>query len=60
MASIKEKVDSLMQQLQEKVDTYNQASELLAKTKEEIIALQGALNALQELQEEETAETEAE
>jgi len=60
MAPIKEKVDSLMQQLQEKVDTYNQASELLAKTKEEIISLQGALNALQELQEEEAAETEAE
>ena len=46
-----------MAELQQAVDTYNQTSETLMQTKEKIISLQGALQALQELQKaEETAE----
>jgi hypothetical protein len=51
MSTIQEKVDSLMTDLQQAVDVYNQASETLAQTKEKIISLQGALQALKELQE---------
>ena len=57
MGTIQTKVDSLMAELQQAVDTYNQTSETLMQTKEKIISLQGALQALQELQKaEETAE----
>jgi peptidoglycan hydrolase CwlO-like protein len=50
MSALTEKVDALMTELQTKVDEYNQLGAALEKTKEEIIALQGALNALKEVQ----------
>jgi hypothetical protein len=50
MSALTEKVDALMTELQTKVDEYNQFGVALEKTKEEIISLQGALNALKEVQ----------
>ena len=50
MSALTEKVDVLMAELQTKVDEYNQFGVALEKTKEEIISLQGALNALKEVQ----------
>jgi hypothetical protein len=50
MSALTEKVDALMAELQTKVDEYNQFGVALEKTKEEIISLQGALNALKEVQ----------
>jgi len=50
MSVLTEKVDALMAELQTKVDEYNQFGAALEKTKEEIISLQGALNALKEVQ----------
>ena len=50
MSALTEKVDALMADLQTKVEEYNQLGAALEKTKEEIIALQGALNALKEVQ----------
>ena len=44
-----------MVDLQGKINTYNETAATLEKTKEEIIALQGAINALKELQSEEVA-----
>jgi peptidoglycan hydrolase CwlO-like protein len=48
MTAIDAKVDSLMANLQEKINTYNETVVALEKTKEEIISLQGAINALKE------------
>lgn len=50
MSVLTEKVDALMADLQTKVEEYNQLGAALERTKEEIIALQGALNALKEVQ----------
>jgi len=55
MTAIASKVESLMADLQGKINTYNETAATLEKTKEEIIALQGAINALKELQSEEVA-----
>ena len=55
MTTIASKVESLMVDLQGKINTYNETAATLEKTKEEIIALQGAINALKELQSEEVA-----
>ena len=46
-----------MASLQEKINTYNETTAALEKTKEEIIALQGAINAIKELQAEEEGST---
>ena len=56
MSALTEKVDALMAELQTKVEEYNQFGAALEKTKEEIIALQGALNALKEVQAAEAGE----
>jgi hypothetical protein len=56
MSVLTEKVDALMAELQTKVEEYNQLGVSLEKTKEEIIALQGALNALKEVQAAEAGE----
>jgi len=58
MASIQEKIDSLYKELEEVVEQHNQALQVQNAAKEKAIALQGALNALKELQEEEPAEAE--
>jgi len=50
MSVLTEKVDALMADLQTKVEEYNQLGASLEKTKEDIIAIQGALNALKEVQ----------
>jgi hypothetical protein len=50
MSVLTKKVDALMADLQTKVEEYNQIGAALEKTKEEIISLQGALNALKEVQ----------
>lgn len=50
MSVLTKKVDALMADLQTKVEEYNQIGATLEKTKEEIISLQGALNALKEVQ----------
>ena len=50
MSALTEKVDALMADLQTKVEEYNQLGASLEKTKEDIIAIQGALNALKEVQ----------
>lgn len=50
MSALTEKVDALMADLQTKVGEYNQLGASLEKTKEDIIALQGGLNALKEVQ----------
>jgi small-conductance mechanosensitive channel len=53
MASIQEKIDSLYKELEEVVEQHNQALQVQNAAKEKAISLQGALNALKELQEEE-------
>jgi hypothetical protein len=50
MSILTETVDALMADLQAKVEEYNQLGAALEKTKEEIISLQGALNALKKVQ----------
>jgi hypothetical protein len=50
MSVLTKKVDALMADLQTKVEEYNQLGASLEKTKEDIIAIQGALNALKEVQ----------
>jgi hypothetical protein len=52
MTTIDAKVASLMADLQDKVNTYNETAVALEKTKEEIISLQGAINALKEFKSE--------
>jgi esterase/lipase len=53
MTSVTQKIDALVQDLQKNVDKYNEANQILLVCKEEIIALQGALKVLKELEEEE-------
>ena len=53
MASIQEKIDVLYKELEEVVEQHNQALQVQNGAKEKAISLQGAINALKELQEEE-------
>jgi exonuclease VII small subunit len=54
MSSIAEKIESSMAELQAAVTKYNETVAQLEKIKEELFKLQGAVNALKELQEVET------
>ena len=53
MASIQEKIDTLYRELEEVVEQHNQALQVQNGAKEKALSLQGALNALKQLQEEE-------
>jgi hypothetical protein len=53
MASIQEKIDTLYKELEEVVEQHNQALQVQNAAKEKALSLQGALNALKQLQEEE-------
>lgn len=53
MPSLQEKLDACYQELQEVVEQHNKAVEVQNAAKEKAIALQGAINALKELQSEE-------
>ena len=55
MSSLAEKIESSMAELQAAVTKYNETAAQLEKIKEELFKLQGAVNALKELQEVETA-----
>jgi len=52
MANIQEKIQSLYADLEATVEKYNEALGVVNVNKEKIIALQGALEALRSLQEE--------
>jgi peptidoglycan hydrolase CwlO-like protein len=52
MANIQEKIQSLYADLETTVEKYNEALGVVNVSKEKIIALQGALEALRSLQEE--------
>ena len=52
MANIQEKIQSLYAELEATVEKYNEALGIVNGSKEKIIALQGALEALRSLQEE--------
>jgi peptidoglycan hydrolase CwlO-like protein len=52
MANIQEKIQSLYADLEATVEKYNEALGVVNVSKEKIIALQGALEALRSLQEE--------
>lgn len=52
MANIQEKIQSLYAELEATVEKYNEALGVVNNSKEKIIALQGALEALRSLQEE--------
>jgi peptidoglycan hydrolase CwlO-like protein len=52
MANIQEKIQSLYADLEATVEKYNEALDVVNVSKEKIIALQGALEALRSLQEE--------
>lgn len=54
MSSLAEKIESSMAELQAAVAKYNETVAQLEKIKEELFKLQGAVNALKELQEVET------
>lgn len=58
MASVAEKIEGLISELQEAVNEYNKTVELQGALKEKIIATQGAINALKELEAEETPKAE--
>jgi len=58
MASIQEKIDALYKELEEVVEQHNQAVQVQNAAKEKAISLQGAINALKDLQEEEAPEAE--
>lgn len=58
MASIQEKIEALYKELEEVVEQHNQAVQIQNAAKEKAISLQGAINALKELQEEEAPEAE--
>ena len=52
MANIQEKIQSLYKELETVVEKYNEALGVVNLSKEKIIALQGAIEALRSLQEE--------
>jgi hypothetical protein len=56
MANIQEKIVSLFSELEATVEKYNKALGVVNGSKEKIIALQGALEALRSLQEEDNIE----
>jgi len=56
MANIQEKIQSLYADLEATVEKYNEALGVVNVNKEKIIALQGALEALRSLQEEENVD----
>jgi exonuclease VII small subunit len=56
MANIQEKLDNLHKELETSVNTYNEALNTVNATKEKIIALQGAMQVLRDLVEEENVE----
>ena len=56
MANIQEKIQSLYTELEATVEKYNEALGVVNVSKEKIIALQGALEALRSLQEEENVD----
>jgi peptidoglycan hydrolase CwlO-like protein len=57
MANIQEKIQSLYADLEATVEKYNEALGVVNVSKEKIIALQGALEALRSLQEEDNIVT---
>lgn len=56
MASIQEKIDSLYKELEEVVEQHNQAVQIQNAAKEKAISIQGAINALKEIQEGDSGE----
>jgi small-conductance mechanosensitive channel len=50
MATIQEKLDALRQELQEVVEQHNQAVQVQTAAREKAIAIQGAIEALKELE----------
>lgn len=50
MSSLAEKIEASMAELQAAVTKYNETASELEKIKEELFKLQGAVNALKELQ----------
>lgn len=58
MATVTEKLETLTAELEKVVEQHNQAVQVMNAAKEQAISLQGAINALRELQEDE-ASTEA-
>ena len=57
MANIQEKLQFLYKELETVVEKYNEALGVVNLSKEKIIALQGAIEALRSLQEEDSIET---
>ena len=56
MPSVTQKIDALMQELQKNVDQYNEANQTLLVCKETILGLQGAINVLKELNQDDLSE----
>jgi hypothetical protein len=56
MASIAEKIEALYAELEQVVEQHNQAVQIQGAAKEKAISIQGAINALKELQEGEGTE----
>ena len=56
MASIAEKIEALYTELEQVVEQHNQAVQIQGAAKEKAISIQGAINALKELQEGEGTE----
>jgi hypothetical protein len=56
MALIQEKIDSLYKELEEVVEQHNQAVQIQGAAKEKAISIQGAINALKEIQEGESGQ----
>jgi small-conductance mechanosensitive channel len=54
MATVTEKLETLTAELEKVVEQHNQAVQVMNAAKEQAISLQGAINALRELQEDET------
>jgi hypothetical protein len=53
---IQEKIDSLYKELEEVVEQHNQAVQIQGAAKEKAISIQGAINALKEIQEGESGQ----
>jgi exonuclease VII small subunit len=60
MATPAEKIESLTAELEKVVEQHNQAVQVINSCREQAISLQGAINALRELEEESTVETTSE
>jgi len=56
MVSIAEKIEALYAELEQVVEQHNQAVQIQGAAKEKAISIQGAINALKELQEGEGTE----